>query len=666
MSKHNVDKICELKCENCNKEYKISRVNYNQRKRKNRPILCPECAKNRGIELRKENNAKKPIEEKEKINQKISNTLKQRNAETKQPETIKLVCDNCHEEYEISRNTYRSRIRNNRPNLCSDCMKINTSKILSENRINTWNNLSSEEQQKQVDRLFNISEEKKIAKNKKSSETRKINYANKSDEEKEEYANVRRLGWLNKPESEKEEFRQKQQQIWNDKSEEEKINQINNLHNLTEEQENARRLKISIKHKLRYEDPKEHDRTSEAVIKGQSNMSIEDKNKMRKKQLASSQGKNELHRKFESLFNDLGLAKYFYLDDEISISINNVSHFWDYGIYDQNNDLQLLIDLDGEFFHADNNYDYDGLFSHEEYDEIRYLCIPDNVKSCIIYENNFEESFDYLIKILKESYDEYLQSKYEYCNSIQFPFPEYNTNELIYSYNQLCKLDCNDKYHKDNLSVNTRLGDHLIYHFHPTIFRERINNNKLSPYEIWNNDEILYDLIKNNNIIHNYLNFNKLYQSFNIDYKLRFISAARSKLIINKYLNEYDIIFNPLDKFSGIMLGSISLNKKYIGFNYDSNILNESLNLVMFLRKHFKDINVDLQYKDIFNSFGNYSCLFTSLPNNSDELINECLQRFDCTKYIFITNNTKKYKDNIVEEIKNKNYSNEYIIKIEK
>ena len=61
------------------------------------------------------------------------------------------------------------------------------------------------------------------------------------------------------------------------------------------------------------------------------------------------------------------------------------------------------------------------------------------------------------------------------------------------------------------------------------------------------------NLIKSNAILHNHLNPNKLYQSFNLINKVRFISAGKCKLIINKYLSDYDIIFNPLDKYSEIM-----------------------------------------------------------------------------------------------------------------
>ena len=84
--------------------------------------------------------------------------------------------------------------------------------------------------------------------------------------------------------------------------------------------------------------------------------------------------------------------------------------------------------------------------------------------------------------------------------------------------------------------------------------------------------------------------------------------------------------------------------------------------------------------KDIFESTGEYDCLFTCSPYGlkeiwneretnkyCDEWIDECLQRFKCKRYVFVVDKTEKYKDKIVEEISNKSHfsnAKEYIIVI--
>ena len=443
---------------------------------------------------------------------------------------------------------------------------------------------------------------------------------------------------------------------------------------------------VGEKNKINFAKPEMKKKISDGTKNGLKNMSLEKYNDMCKnrhirkieewnslsdaakidrifKSLSGFKFSNKLFQKFENYFKDFELGKLgYYYNKEIKFNNQSVEHTWDYVIYDKNNKLQALVDLDGSYYHADK-CDYDGLHSYEELDESRYLTIPENTKSYIIYEERFDESFDYLINILKLSYDEYINKKYEYFRNTEFPFLKYDDKELNRSFNDLLKMNCNDENHIDNLSLNTRLGDRLIYNFHPSIFHDHYKD-KLSPYEIWNDKDKLLELIKSNAILHNHLNPNKLYQSFNLINKVRFISAGKCKLIINKYLSDYDMIFNPFDKYSSIMLATIASDKKYIGLSENSDIFNESLSMLLFLKTNFdKNIKANIINKDILSSTGKYKCLLTYDEN--DDIIDECLQRFHCDKYVFIVNNVDKYKEYVVEEIINKNCSNEYIIIID-
>lgn len=75
-------------------------------------------------------------------------------------------------------------------------------------------------------------------------------------------------------------------------------------------------------------------------------------------------------------------------------------------------------------------------------------------------------------------------------------------------------------------------------------------------------------------------------------------------------------------------------------------------------------------------------CLFTCPPyglkeiwNSNeynltcDQWIDECLKRFECKKYLFVVEDSIKYKDNIVETIENSSHFNknkEFVILINK
>ena len=172
---------------------------------------------------------------------------------------------------------------------------------------------------------------------------------------------------------------------------------------------------------------------------------------------------------------------------------NGIRKVWDYGIYNSNNELVMLIDIDGAFYHGDS-IDYNDMQSKELRDIIRFRTVPDNVKYHIIYEQMFEKSFESMIEILNMTHQEFLDYQYNLCRMMSFPYPNYTNNEIIKSYDQLCKLKCDDKYHQ-KLSMNNREGDRIIHHFYQSIYHLNIEDN-VSPYDIWYNDDILKEHTK--------------------------------------------------------------------------------------------------------------------------------------------------------------------------
>ena len=353
-----------------------------------------------------------------------------------------------------------------------------------------------------------------------------------------------------------------------------------------------------------------------------------------KKVLTSSIGKNKLHLQFESQFNELE----YDLIPEYPTTNHDITHCWDYAIF-RDNELCMLIDLDGAYFHADI-CDYDGLHSKEEYDEKRGLSIPDGVKWCIIYEKDFDKSFAYMRNILSLSYDEFISKRFKEYHSMPFPYPEYTDSELLRSYRDLCKLNCDDKYHR-SLNVNTRIGDRLIIHFHPSIYNNSIDT--------WNNDKELRNMIKHGYLYHSYLNKNKILQGFNIYEpckRVQYISAGKAKMIMHRYLSEYDEVFDPCYNYGGIMLACIAMNKKYIGLFEDESRLIESSNLLGFLWDNKIEYNATLIKYDSCNQ-STYQCLFAEA--STDEMIDQCLSKYRCKRYVFLIDDTINYVDNVVD-----------------
>ena len=606
---------------------------------------------------------------------------------------VTLICDKCKGEYTIKGKSYRQRIRRGAPNYCNKCMKLYSiekanitkanmsderkaeySRKLSDANKKYWEQLGDELKQERFDQLrrqndnlqMSMTPDKKrelilkIAEGKskmtpeaiadmksKMSRSMTAHHANMSSDEKQKFRQQIKDGMGKMTEKEKEDMKNAWVKWWN------------NLH----QEERMKHMTPAIVGLNNY----------------WNTISPEEKKSHVRKTIISSGGKNNLHRKFESYFRDSYISNSYYLSPEVVLNNNDVFHSWDYGIYSkESNELVMVVDLDGAFYHADD-CDYNGLQSHEEYDERRSLSISNNsnIIPHIIQEYNFSKCFEGMIKKLMLNYDEYVDQMFKEFRNMPFPSPHYSDRELLKSYNQLLKLQASEYL---DVSINTRVGDRLIQHFHESIYHAH-RARCISPYDAWYNDELLRKCIENRIIYQNYLNLNKILQGFNVSKiapKVSVFSAGRAKLIISKYLSDYDIIFDPFSGFSGRMLGTISLGKQYIGQDISQIHVNESNKIISFLRQFF-DVHATVTQRNILDSSSTYQCLFTCPPygdkeqwldvpvdkRTCDNWIDECLNRFKCRKYVFVVDETERYRENVVYELRNKSHLNgnsEYII----
>ena len=399
---------------------------------------------------------------------------------------------------------------------------------------------------------------------------------------------------------------------------------------------------------------------------------------------------NGLDVAFTDLFNKSHLANSFYYSRNYPVTVkgdefgdyNGTTKEWDFAIFDETSKLVALVDLDGARYHGDKN-EYDGLYSKEQYDERRSLFVPDGVKMYIIREEFLANDFETLLQGVYKNYDEYLKEIFDTARKMPFPYPTYPEKKLLRSFELLRKMICSDKYHR-NISLNTRTGDWLIQHFHHSIYHAHVGN-KPSPYDAWYDDELLMKCIRNRTLRQLSLDNARILQGFNVSKiapKVSVFSAGRAKMIISKYLNDFDMIFDPFSGFSGRMLGTISLGKKYVGQDINEITVRESNEMIKFLREYY-DFDATVVQKDVLTSTGQYPCLFTCPPYSDkeqwngtpvdkrtcDEWIDICLNIFHCKRYVFVIGKTEKYKDFVANELITKSHlytSNEKIIVIDK
>jgi hypothetical protein len=264
-----------------------------------------------------------------------------------------------------------------------------------------------------------------------------------------------------------------------------------------------------------------------------------------------------------------------------------------------------------------------------------------------------------MIKLLPMTHKEYVEYLFRIYRSIPFPEPKYSNKELINSYSALQRMDCDDKYHRD-LSLNTRLGDRIIYHFHPIIYQQAVPGH-ISPYDAWYEDDVLKQHIRDHILYHSHLNKNKILQGFAVSLtapRVRFMSGGKAKMIVNRYLSDYDTIFDPNMGYGGRMLGVVSLDKKYVGICKDDVLYRENINMIEFIQEHFA---IDGRINPTGTEF---PCMFTEVEN--DDEITQYLSTYKCSKYVFVTPNTEKYKQYQIDYIESRsiNEPDKFIIMI--
>ena len=256
----------------------------------------------------------------------------------------------------------------------------------------------------------------------------------------------------------------------------------------------------------------------------------------------------------------------------------------------------------------------------------------------------------------------------------EFPYPHYSNSQLKEDYENLVNRD---------YKPGQKFGTYIANEFHKSIWKASTKGKK-SPCEAWHDDDLMTRLIKNRLIYSSSPEITPavLRRGFSpsrIAPRVSLFNPALAKYLISKYLNEYDEIFDPFSGFSGRLLGACSLGKKYIGSDIDEDHVRESQSVIDYF-----GLEGTVKVEDVLESSGAYPCLFTCPPyggkerwnekndlveKSCDEWIQECTQRFDCEKYLFVVDETECFKDDIVEEIDNSSHmgkGKEYVVLIRK
>lgn len=391
---------------------------------------------------------------------------------------------------------------------------------------------------------------------------------------------------------------------------------------------------------------------------------------IRRKQIANSKD-SRFELRIVNMLNtyDINFRRQYILRDEV----NNLIHSFDFYIPQ----YKILIDADGVYWHSYLS-DPDGKHVRDDYDSVRLSLIPKDHIFILIVEGREERAIkelrDTLKRIDKGIFD-YDSELFRWCRSVGFPYPNYSEKRMLNDWNSLCK------YQKDTYIPNCRFGNSIIKQFHRSFYDCKVGVNSKSPKEAWEDDDIIKEVIANRLIYKNDVDPNKVMQGFAITKKCPQVSTFNpvlAKYLTNKYLKEYNTIFDPFSGFSGRLLGVCSTGKNYIGHDLNTKAVKESNEIIQFL--HLED-KADISECDIFDFKGSFDCLLTCPPYGTKEIYNKetvfkscdewidiCLERYQCNRYVFVVDQTEKYKHHVIEELTSRSHFHtvsEYIIVID-
>ena len=315
--------------------------------------------------------------------------------------------------------------------------------------------------------------------------------------------------------------------------------------------------------------------------------------------------------------------------------------------------------------------------------EKRKTAAANNIKYIEIFESDSSKAIDRISAILYESIFDM------YYSPDNFPYPYYTESMLIKEWEAL-RDSRSDKLRGKN-------GIRIINMFHKSLWKANVGK-CLSPYKAWGDADIM------KRIFYNRIEYDKiLIKDINIDIfnnrmrdgmsvtkrapKVSVFSPSLASILIKRYLSECQTITDPFSGFSGRMLGAISNNKRYIGYDASKYHVEESNDILKWLSTA---ANVDIygsnvEVKDILDEIDDVcecECILTCPPYNMkehwegcdlkdkdcDEWIDIVMHKYKAKRYVFIVDSTLKYEKYIVDKISNKSHfsdSKEYILVID-
>lgn len=352
---------------------------------------------------------------------------------------------------------------------------------------------------------------------------------------------------------------------------------------------------------------------------------------------------------------------------------------------------------------------------HVEYDKDNDLPVIDesslDEQLSELHQMRIDWRYDHDVELPKKKYvgnctkefcerivDKFWEREYERIQWIDFPPTSFLVSTLSKCKNEYKHL-CENEGTKDQKSYSN-----IIKYFHQSIWKANVHSS-LSPYNGWQaikaDPELFKDFYRNRLRCSDWFK-----KEGRLDYMLRGVvmentygiglSTSRkyqvvtyfkprlAKYIITKYLDQFDVVFDPMSGYSGRMIGALASGKSYIGQDLCKSSVDESNEIIKFLEPMMQQGQyAEVQCKDSTKEYGEYTCLFTCPPYNDienwpgvksvnwdcDKWIDLCITHYHCDRYVFVVDDKiQRYLPWVKESITNTSHfaaNKEHIVVID-
>lgn len=218
-------------------------------------------------------------------------------------------------------------------------------------------------------------------------------------------------------------------------------------------------------------------------------------------------------------------------------------------------------------------------------------------------------------------------------------------------------------------TLSTKGDFDIIRFFHKSLYEASCKGHK-SPLQAWQDKDLIKTAALNRLKYVGSCKPNDVLRGLTLSTaapKVSIFKPSLAEQLVKTYLKTANSIVDPFSGFSGRLVGVTNCGKNYIGKDINEKHVKESNQIIQFKGIQSGTVVVE----DLLSKLGaeHYDALFTCPPyggkehwneNNDevektcDEWIDLCLQHYDCKQYLFVVDETEKYKDNVVQKLEKK------------